>query len=66
MGLGRYKPPPGTWSTLPWPVWLALAVVAVGLPLITGSYVSAAIVAALLVSVAVLRQRMRRQPPGAS
>jgi hypothetical protein len=66
MGLGRYNPPPGSWSTLSWPVWLVGAVVLIGLPLLAGSYVSAGIMAALAVFVVALRLRIRRRPPNAS
>ena len=55
-----YRPPPGQWSEIPWRLWLPAMTLLVALQLITGAWISAAIIFVLVVLVAGLRIRARR------
>jgi hypothetical protein len=55
----RYRPPRGLWVTAPWQVWLPLAALLVGLPVIAGAYISAVALFFIVAVVAYLRVRDR-------
>lgn len=55
-----YRPAAGSWSSLSWAVWLAVAAALIAWEVLAGGYVLGAVFAVLLAFTAVLRVRERR------